>query len=114
MKITELLSEDKKLNKNFRDASTGMNRYPQADTPYLKYRLGVMSAGAPDFHHEYNINGPAEDVMVSSHYTTADEEIMKSAYSKSGFKSIKITNKGSKETDPVNSMSPVPDRKKLR
>jgi hypothetical protein len=106
MRIQELISEAK-MHKNHQDSSPGMDRYPDADSPYWKYRLGVASAGAPDNEHEFDAEGPTSQDMVSSHYTSAEEDIMKAAHKRVGFKPVKVASKGSKETNTVNNTSPV-------
>ena len=106
MRAQEFILEAK-MSKNHQDASPGMSRYPDADSPYWKYRLGVASAGAPDNEHEFDVEGPTSQDMVTSHYTSAEEEIMNSAHKRVGFKPVKVSPKGSKETHPVNNVSPV-------
>jgi hypothetical protein len=105
MRAQEFVLEGK-MKKNHRDSSPGMNRYPGADSPYWKYRLGVASAGAPDNEHNYDVEGPVGQDMVTSHYSQAEEEIMNSAHKRVGFKPTSVAKKGSKETN-VNTVSPV-------
>ena len=112
MTLNELFEGMKKkiepMNKDHKNSSPGQVSYPSAGhDPYKKYRLGVAAAGAPDNEHEFDAEGPASGLMVSSHYSSADEDIMKAAHKRVGYKMKKLAGKGSKETDPINSVSPV-------
>jgi hypothetical protein len=103
MRIIEVIHE----NKNNNATSSGMSSYPDADSPYWKYRLGVAAAGSPDFDHDYKVSGPAAGDMVSSHYSDADKDIMSNAHKKMGFKPSKVSPTGSKEPEDTYKVSPV-------
>jgi hypothetical protein len=111
MRATEFINETKKtetVNKNYNKASVGSYSYPSAETvPYTKYRLGIAVAGAPDCEHEFNAEGPSAGLMLSVHYTPAEEEMMNIARKRVGISAKKLTSKNSTELDTTGTVSPV-------
>ena len=109
MRAREFVNEGKKkkLSKTYTFASTGVDAYITGSDPYFKYRVGVAAAGAPDFEHDYDADGPASAHMVSNPYSAGDEEIMNAAVKKIGVKKTKIVARGSEELPGTNSVSPV-------
>ncbi len=105
MKINEIIIENK-LSKGFADATPGLEIWPQLNNnnnPYLAYRFGVALADNPET--PFDRTGPVGGDFVTVGYTDADEEILNRAAAAIGVKSVKPTNRGSKETPDVNSQS---------
>lgn len=108
MRAREFVREGRTpMNADHQAASPGAVSYPTADNPYLKYRLGMAAAGSPDNEHPFELNGPSAGDMVSSHYTSADEEIMHCAYTRMGFNPAPLAARGSKESKHTNTVSPT-------
>ena len=109
MKIRDLLeAKTEPVNKNYKAASVGSYSYPSAETvPYTKYRLGIAAAGAPECEHEFDADGPSAGLMVSVHYTPAEEEMMNVARKRVGITAKKLTTNGSKESEGTGITSPV-------
>lgn len=109
MRAQEFIFEGKrkKISKTFDHSSPGIDAYDTGSDPYPKYRIGIAAAGAPDFEHDFNPEGPMAADMITSLYTTADEEIMNAAHKKAGVKRKKIVKPGSMELPGTNTVSPV-------
>jgi len=113
MRAKEFIFEVKKLRKNHRDSlpvttRTGVAGDPNGPTNfYHKYRLGVAAAGAPDFAEDISVDGPAADDMVMIGFSSADQEIINAAHKKMGYKQKKLSTSKSKESNGVNTTSPV-------
>jgi glyoxylate carboligase len=110
MRANEFVNEGKKakkLPKTYRSSGSGMDAYTTGSDPYHKYRMGVAAAGAPDMEHVFNASGPSGSDMVSSFYSSADEEIMNVAAKAAGLPKRKLVSRGSKELDGTHTVSPV-------
>jgi hypothetical protein len=109
MRAKEFVNEGKKkkLSKTYRSASTGVDAYVTGSDPYFKYRVGVAAAGAPNFEHDYDADGPTSAHMIANPYSKGDEEIMNAAIKKIGVKKVKVVGRGSMELDGTNTTSPV-------
>ena len=77
---------------------------------YRAYRFAMAMAN----HKTGERDGPTSQLAVISAYTEGDEEIIKAAIKKTGEKSIIVANKGSKETNSTNIVSPVARLRKNR
>jgi hypothetical protein len=116
MRAKEFVNEGKKkqLPKSHRFASTGIDAYVTGSDPYFKYRVGVAAAGAPDYEHDYDADGPSSAHMIANPYSVGDEEIMNAAVKKIGVKKMKVVGRGSQELDSTYTVSPVSNWNKTK
>lgn len=112
MKINEIVSAglitEGKLRKSSRLATPNLETWPDLDnnnSPYAAYRFGIALAGAPDVVTDKR--GPIGGRFTTIGYSSADDEILKSAAKMMGVKSHKESTKGSTELPAVNNASPV-------
>jgi len=118
MKIRELLEGSErrgKLRTGLEDGTPGLTIYHSLSNnskPYTAYRFGVAMAGA--LEQDMDPHGPIGSDFVVIDYTEQEEAIRKAAENIMGIKPSKHTGRGSKEMKKVNTVSPVPDRNKLR
>ena len=115
MRAKEFVSEDaeKKLRKSSQESLPHVVQYQGIDQYYGYYRLGVAMARSPD--DGTPTAGPAKDVPSVYPYSSGDEEIVNRAVKNQGIKGKTLVQKGkSSELPGVNTLSPVPDRNKLR
>ena len=108
MKITEIIIESS-LPKDQVSATPGMKIHKelQSSDPYDSYKFGVNLAGAPDFDHPPDLDGPAGQSLVTVAYTDACEAIIDATERAHGVKSKRISPRGSQETDDVHKNSPT-------
>jgi hypothetical protein len=113
MKISEILAESKKLNKNAQDSipdATSVGVGPGDSGPtnfYWKYRAGLAASFSPGENGEFTPGGPAHDDMVMIGYSKADQDIIDKAHKIMGWKKKKLSSRGSKESNDVHTTSPV-------
>jgi hypothetical protein len=116
MKIRELLEEKRsKLRTGLEQGTPGLAIYHDISNnskPYTAYRFGVAMAGA--LEQDMVPHGPIGSDFTVIDYTEQDEMIRKAAEKIMGLKPTSHTGRGSEELKSTNSVSPVPDRKKLR
>jgi len=111
MKVNEIITEGAgvgKLRKGARDAAPDLETFPQLDNnnnPYLAYRFGVAMAVSPDTHMDRE--GPIGSEFTTIGYTDADREIIDGAKKLMGVQSNKKSSGRSKESDWVNTQSPM-------
>lgn len=114
MKIHEIIREAK-MNKDARASTPDMETWPDLDnnnSPYAAYRFGLTMAGAPDLKTDKR--GPIGGKLVTIGYSSADDEIIKSAAKQMGVKPKFETTKDSSEIDFVNNRSIVAPKKPNR
>lgn len=118
MRAHEFINEGNhksKLRKSASQSLSNLETWPELDNnnhPYLAYRFGVAMAGAPD--EDMDRNGPIGSSFTTLGYTDADKEITDAAAKIMKVKSTKVSGKGSEELTSTNTVSPVPDRNKLK
>jgi hypothetical protein len=107
MKITEIIVESR-LPLDQVSATPGMKIHKelQSSDPYNSYKFGVNLAGAPDFHHPPDLEGPAGQALVTVAYTDACEAIIDATEKAHGVSSKRISPRGSQEADFVQKVSP--------
>ena len=103
MKIREILESKEGLDKDAVAAIPNAHYFPDLDnsSPYHSYRLGIAMAGAPDYTTPKD--GPSGQKLVTIGYSSACDEIVKSASKMIGAKAKKLTSKGSKEDNTTGS-----------
>jgi hypothetical protein len=106
MKITEIIVESQ-LPSDQIAATPGMKIHKelQSSDPYDSYKFGVNLAGAPDFDHPPDLDGPAGQSLVTVAYTDACEAIIDATEKAHGVKSKRISPRGSQETNDVHKLS---------
>jgi hypothetical protein len=113
MRAREFLSEKQTVSLSSQASipdmtAVGVPGLPNGPTNYYhKYRLGVLMAGAPAFHHPYEESSQFVDDMVMVGYSQADADIINTANAKMGYKQKQVTPKGSTEMKDTNTVSPV-------
>lgn len=107
MRAKEFIKESTKYRKSAHDAIPGAQTHPGTmNDPYAMYRLGMAMAGSPDFPGD--AEGPIEGIqIVTLAYTDADQKIIDKAAKATGADSKQLTTKGSRESNTVNTQSPV-------
>lgn len=81
-------------------------KMPSSD-PYLAYRFGMAMAD-----HTINYSeGPAAQHAVVVAYTPEEEQIIKGGESQTGHKGIMLSDRGSREPNSTNKISPVAKKK---
>lgn len=113
--ITEIKSKRKKFKKSQSSTMTDLEIWPELNNnnnPYLAYRYGIALAGAPD--QTMDPIGPIGGDFTTIGYTDADREIMIAAGKIIGVSPIKKSDLKSHEPKNTNTVSPIPDRKKLK
>ena len=118
MKIRELLEASEKRSKlrtGLEQGTPGLSIYHDISNnskPYTAYRFGVAMAGA--LEQDMAPHGPIGSDFVVIDYTEQEEAIRKAAEKMMGINPTIQTGRGSKELDKTSTVSPVPDRNKLR
>jgi len=118
MRASEFVSEGKarsKLRKATTQSVSNLETWPELDNnnnPYLAYRFGVAMAGAPT--DDMDKRGPVGSSFTTIGYSDAEREITKAAAKIMGVSPTNLTGDGSDELQSAHTVSPVPDRKKLK
>jgi len=118
MKIRELLEASEtrsKLRTGLEQGTPGLSIYHDISNnskPYTAYRFGVAMAGS--LEQEMTPHGPIGSDFIIIDYTEEDQKIRKAAEKIMGIKPSQHTGRGSVELNNIGSVSPVPDRNKLR
>jgi|APCry1669188910_1035180.scaffolds.fasta_scaffold76012_1 hypothetical protein len=115
MRAIEFIVEDKKgkLTQNQQDSlpdAQSMGVKPDSSGPtnfYWKYRTGLAASFSPDHNDNFNPGGPANDDMIMIGYSKADQDIIKAARKRMGYKTNKLSSHGSKESSDVHVTSPI-------
>lgn len=118
MRAEEFINEGKarsKFRKSTSQSMSNLETWPELDNnnnPYLAYRFGVAMAGAPS--EDMDKKGPVGSSFTTIGYSDAEKEITKAAAKVMGVTPTNLTGDGSKELKSANTVSPVPNRKKLK
>lgn len=109
MKVNEIITEGLvQIRKGARNATPDLEVFPQlnnSNNPYLAYRFGVALAVSPETH--MNPEGPVGSDFATIGYTDAEREIIDGAKKLMGVQSHRKTSGKSKESDWVNTKSPI-------
>jgi hypothetical protein len=81
-----------------------------SSNPYKAYRFAMAMAN----HDLKNEAGPADEFAVISAYTEGEEEIIRAAMSQTGERAVEVADRGSREPDSTNKVSPVAKPRKNR
>lgn len=106
MRAQEFVFENTKLKKAAREALPHAKNYPEIDSFYDMYRLGVGMAGEPESSgfKRGPIGGNPSVLM----YSDAEEKIVAKAEKALGIKGKKLAHPGpSSEMNHINTVSPV-------
>jgi hypothetical protein len=108
-----ILEKKSKIPINSQHAMIKAKVLTNLDSFYNLYRFGLATAGYPN-NQDPPHTGPTDNHPMIYYYAGEDDKI-KHAQRVVGAKSKKITvGSGSNELDKINTVSPVPDRKKLK
>jgi hypothetical protein len=123
MKITEIISESKQDQDNdvipdsHQSATPGLRSHKELNNsdPYYPWRFGALflsGAGAADgkYEHQPVKDGPNGQALITAAYSEGEERILNQAAKAFGPEAtnhIKLTPKGSTETDSVHKVSPL-------
>lgn len=113
--IIEVKTQRKKFKKSQSSTLANMQVWPELNNnnnPYLAYRYGLALAAAPA--NRIMPQGPIGGDFTTIGYTDADVEIMKHAAQTMGVKSVNRSSQKSQEPSDTNTVSLVPDRKKIK
>lgn len=127
MKIIELISEGAaKTHGKFVSLSVDIDaalpgvwvqRQLRNTDPYMQYRYGVaLAAARADAmgEVEFEQESPWAENLTVVGYTPEDAEVIRLADKLMGVKGTQIADQKSRESKTANTVSPVPDRSKLR
>lgn len=106
MRAKDFVFEKRNLRKASREALPHSKNYPEIDSFYDLYRLGVGMAGEPD--HPGFVRGPIGNNPSVIMYSSGEEEIVAKAEKVMGIKGVNLSGKGqSQEIDTINKLCPV-------
>jgi len=106
MRATEFIIERKKeLHSQHKAILPKARQFHGADHFYNMYRLGIMTAGQPDY--EAPSEGPALDNPTLWAYTDAEDQMIQNSAKAMGFKHKVIVQGKSTEPKETHRVSPV-------
>jgi hypothetical protein len=79
-----------------------------SNNPYKAYRFAMAMAN----HEIKDEAGPTDEYAVISAYTEGEEDIIRAAMSQTGERAVEVADRGSREPDSTNKVSPVARPKK--
>lgn len=113
--ISILEAKNKKATKIAKHASAAIpngKNYKQMDSYYDLYRFGVAMAGQPD--NDSPVSGPVGHSPSTYAYSHGDKDIITAAEKNTNNKGVYFAKGHSKEVGSAHTISPTPDRSKLR
>jgi hypothetical protein len=116
MRAKDLVNEDVEQNDLSHPSLKHVMHFPKLDRYYELYRLSLDMAelGSPEGIEGDSKGYPVKDHAVMVPYTDADEDIIRRAAKKRGYKHLSTKSKKNKEVDDVHKTSPVATIKKNR